>query len=69
MIELTEEQGRQLAQPGTAEVRDPRTNETYVLVRADVYQRMKAIIDGFTRRAGWDDPEMDVYDELYGDRT
>jgi hypothetical protein len=26
-----------------------------------MYERMRAIIDGLTRRAGWDDPEMDVY--------
>jgi hypothetical protein len=62
MIELTAEQQRELdsAQPACAH--DPRTDETYVLVRADVYERMRAIIDGYTRRAGWDDPELDVYE-------
>jgi hypothetical protein len=63
MIELTDEQRRELEQPGPVQVRDPQTNETYVLVRADVYARMRAVIDGTTRRAGWDDPALDVYEK------
>ena len=68
MIELTLEQRRELngAQPGR--VRDPETDETSVLVRADVYEKMRAIIDGMTRRAGWDDPKMDDY-EIYRKKT
>jgi hypothetical protein len=62
MIDLTEEQQRELDATQPARARDPRTNDTYVLVRADVYERMRAIIDGYTRRAGWDDPELDVYE-------
>jgi hypothetical protein len=69
MIDLSEEQRCELDRPEPARVRDPQTNETYVLVRADVYERMRAIIDGFAHRAGWDDPEMDIYDELYGDKS
>jgi len=45
MIELTEEQQRELANGQLPKVHDPRTDETYVLVRADVYERMRAIID------------------------
>jgi hypothetical protein len=63
MIELTEEQRAELDGPEPARARDPKTNETYVLVRADVYERMRAFVDGYARRAGWDDPEMDVYEE------
>jgi hypothetical protein len=62
VIDLTEEQQRELDTAQPARLRDPRTEETYVLVRADVYERMRAIIDGYTRRAGWDDPELDVYE-------
>jgi hypothetical protein len=62
MIELTDDQRRELESEGPVRVRDPKTNETYVLVRADVYERMRAVIDGHTRRAGWDDPELDVYE-------
>ena len=50
-------------QPGPARARDPKTNDTYVLVRAEVYDRMRAVIDGYTRRAGWDDPALDVYEQ------
>jgi hypothetical protein len=62
MIDLTEEQRRELEQPEPVRARDPKTGEVYVLVRADVYDRMRAVIDGTTRRAGWDDPELDVYE-------
>lgn len=63
MIELTNEQHESLNGETPPRARDPKTNETYVLVRADVYERMRAIIDGYTRRAGWDDPELDVYEQ------
>jgi hypothetical protein len=63
MIELTEEQQTALGQGQPAKLRDPRTNETYVLVRADLYERMRAIIDSATKRAGWDDPALDAYEQ------
>jgi len=63
MLELTEEQQRELSNAEPAQFRDPRTDETYVLVRADLYQRMRAIIDGVTKRAGWDDPALDAYEK------
>lgn len=44
MIELTEEQRQELANPEPM-VRDPQTKETYALVRADVYERLKAFLD------------------------
>jgi len=62
MIELSEEQQRELDGAKPARARDPRTNDTYVLVPVEVYERMRAILDGYTRRAGWDDPELDVYE-------
>lgn len=63
MIELTEEQQRELGKAEPTTLHDPRTDETYVLVRADLYERMRAIIDGATRRAGWDDPALDAYEQ------
>ena len=63
MIDLTEQQRQELSGPEPVRVRDPNTDETYVLVRADIYERMRAIIDGYTRRAGWDDPALDVYEQ------
>lgn len=58
---------------------DPDTNEKYIVVRADVYDQMQTrlyddapLTDAEKQvllvkaglRAGWDDPEMDVYNEL-----
>jgi hypothetical protein len=59
---------------------DPDTHTTYVLIREKVYARIKAILgdedgDQFTRnmnphvmavfgREGWDDPAMDIYNDL-----
>jgi hypothetical protein len=63
MIELTDEQRRELDQEVPARARDPKTNETYVLVRADEYDKMRTVIDGAARRAGWDDPALDVYEK------
>ena len=63
MIELTQEQHAALNGESPARVRDPQTNEAYVLVRADLYERMRKIVDGTTRRAGWDDPALDVYEQ------
>jgi hypothetical protein len=55
---------------------DPRTRETYVLVRADVYERLFGLLyddsefsvrdayplmDEVAANEGWDDPEMDSY--------
>src|SRR4051794_11496717 len=52
MIELTEQQRLALGMEEPPRLLDPQTQETYVLVRADVYERMRAVIDGMTRRAG-----------------
>lgn len=47
-------------QPPT--VLDTETNIEYVLVRADLFARMQTIVDGATKRAGWDDPTLDEYE-------
>ena len=78
MIELTEAQHQAQEQNGQQELRvlDPADKAEYVLVRAEVYGRLKAVLcDDWTDGAyqasmevfakeGWDDPRMDVYDEL-----
>jgi hypothetical protein len=80
MIELSQEQRQELSGPEPARAMDPETKETYVLVRAEVYDRIKALFlaDDENRfvhdlfadvmavfgRAGWDDPAMDVHNEL-----
>ena len=44
MIELTEEQRQELGAEEPVRVRDPQTNETYVLVRSADYERMQALL-------------------------
>ncbi len=73
MIELTQEQQRELERAESV----VSTNTAYLLIHADVYERIKGLLgdDNWTRdayqgamevfaRDGWDDPRMDVYDEL-----
>ncbi len=43
MIELTELQRQELSQPEPVVI-DPQTRETYVLVRSETFQRMKALL-------------------------
>jgi hypothetical protein len=80
MIELTDEQHRLLTQNGPEPIRaiDPVTRTEYVLLRAEVYDRIQRLLpgeDAWSRdayaaamevfsRDGWDDPRMDVYDAL-----
>jgi hypothetical protein len=44
VIELSEDQRQELSRPEPAVV-DPVTRETYVLVRRDVYDRLKALME------------------------
>ena len=79
-VQLTDEQRRLLFESADTPptVVDPLTETSYVLVRAEVYERIKELLydDGdwtpeeqlrlladSGKRAGWDDPEMDVYDQ------
>ena len=82
MIELTLEQHQAMASTKEAPLRaiDPQTRTTYVLVREEIYDRMKSLLreeddDQFVHalfqdtmrvfgRDGWDDPAMDVYNDL-----
>jgi hypothetical protein len=57
---------------------DPETNKRYFLIPADVYERVQVLFDQGPlslqeqrflleqagKRAGWDDPEMDIYNDL-----
>lgn len=79
-IQLTSEQWANLQQdPETPfRVSNPGHTASFVLVRAKVYERFKSLFEvdpvteqerlfhlqQFRRRAGWDDPAMDVYDDL-----
>jgi hypothetical protein len=66
MIELTQQQRAEMDKQQPALVRDPATNEVYVLLRKDVYERVRDIIREVNERADWDDPTFDVYDRNVG---
>jgi hypothetical protein len=75
MIELSEQQ-RQELEGDLPRVLDPQTKKIYVLVSEEAYERMQALLapERLPRseqqallhaaglRAGWDDPEMEIYD-------
>ena len=44
MIELTEEQRLELSEPEPTAV-DPQTHEEYVLIRKELYEKIKGLID------------------------
>jgi hypothetical protein len=79
-IQLTETQWSELAQGKDVPIMvcDPSHSANFVLVRAEIYERFKSLfeedpvsekerlfhLEQFGKRAGWDDPEMDVYNDL-----
>lgn len=82
MIELTLEQRKAVSKQGETPPRaiDPDTDTTYVLIREEVYAKVKALLreeqnNQFLEdiylptmevfgREGWDDPAMDIYNDL-----
>lgn len=80
MIQLTDQQWAELqrTQEQPVRVTDPTDQARFVLLKAEIYERFKALFEEdpvsreerlfhlqqFGRRAGWDDPAMDVYDDL-----
>lgn len=79
-IQLTDEQWANVQRQAETPVRvsDPSQQASFVLLRAEVYERFKSLFEEdpvteqerlfhllqFGKRAGWDDPAMDVYDDL-----
>ncbi len=78
-IQLTSEQWAGLqGTDAPPRVSDPSQTATFVLVRSDVYERFKSLFEDdpvtpqeraahlrqFGQRAGWDDPAMNIYDDL-----
>ena len=79
MTELTEEQRQEVRQANGKATRaiDPESKQEYVLIRAELYERIKtllyddsdwtpeeqlSLLAASGKQAGWDDPAMDVYD-------
>jgi hypothetical protein len=79
-IPLTADQQQLLDTPHDTPPRvfDARHNQAYVLIPAEQYERLRALLEGTPlareeqlyflreagRRAGWDEPEMDIYNDL-----
>lgn len=81
---LSDEQQQEIAREGNGPIRviHPTTQKEYVLLAADIFDRVKSIFDdeqfnaadayaaqsAVAGAAGWDDPEMDVYDHYDANR-
>ena len=79
MATITPEIKQAIAQAGDAPVSliDPETETAYILVRADVFEQMRARCEDFdvrdfypimnevAAREGWNDPAMDIYDDRF----
>ncbi len=61
MIELTEEQTQAVEEGGNPILLNPKTQEEFVLIRKEVFEKMRRFLAPLNR--GWDDPEMDVYEQ------
>ena len=83
MIELTEVQRQELNEVEPVAI-DPSTKETYVLVRKNVYDRIKGLLYDdsewtgdelrlelarSTEENGWNEPRMDDYDQYDANRA
>jgi hypothetical protein len=76
MTTLTPEQRQEIQRAGVEPVRiaDPETQTEYVLLKADLYHRIRALADDTTAayplamkafgQDGWDDPQMNEYNVL-----
>ncbi len=77
MIELSEEQRRQLDSGRAVDVSDTETSQRYVILKRDVFERVRGLLFDdsewtdeesrlmLARSAqdnGWDEPGMDAYD-------
>jgi len=52
MIELTEEQRKELIATDAPKLLDPATGKTYVLVQTEVYERLKGLLEDDIRVTG-----------------
>ena len=76
MITLSDEQQRQLNGGQAVDVIDSETEQAYVVLRKDIYERVRQLIESSEwteadlrlalarsfQGNGWDEPEMDAYD-------
>jgi hypothetical protein len=80
MIELTNQQRRELTAMDTPQLLDPETGKTYVLVPSEVYERLKSLLEDEPRVTGEmvdrlmeeedrDDPTLAFYQQEYGRKS
>lgn len=80
MIELTEQQRRELTATDTPQILDAETGKTYVLVPTEIYERLKALLEDEPRVTGEmvdrlmeeedrDDPTLAFYQQQYGRKS
>jgi hypothetical protein len=84
MIDLTDEQRRQLESGQAVDVTDPQTAQPYVLLRKEVYERvrnllyddsewtaeeMRQMLARSAEANGWNEPGMDAYDRYDEERA
>ena len=77
MTTITPEIRQAIEQAGESPVplTDPETNSVYLIIRAEVYERMRALrddpeirdayplMDQVAANEGWDDPSMNIYND------
>jgi len=79
MQAMTSEQQQEIHRTGELRLVDPSTNKEYVAVAAPVFDQVKrilgyddrpwtederhALLQSLGKKAGWDDPELDIYEE------
>ena len=80
MIELTEQQRRNLTATDALPLLDPETGKTYVLLQTEVYERLKSLLEEEPRVTGEmvdrlmeeedrDDPTLAYYQQQYGRKS
>lgn len=80
MIELTEQQRRELTATDAPQFVDPGTGKTYVLVQTEVYERLQRLLEDEPRITGEmvdrlmeeedrDDPSLAYYQQQYGRKS
>ncbi len=58
---MTEEQAQAVEGDQTPILVNPRTQEEFVLIRKDWFDRIRKLLQPLNR--GWDDPALDVYEQ------
>lgn len=80
MIELTEQQRRELTAADVPQIFDPESGKIYVLVPTEIYDRLKGLLEDEPRVTGEmvdrlmeeedrDDPTLAFYQEQYGRKS